>query len=542
MRKVFLFGILVFIFIVGTLSVSAWINCTPSACGTGYTNNGIYCAGGTCYRNCTISTCDNNWVSVSSTTFGFSVSNTDEKTATSGGYTPTNSSLCYNFTYYGPTANNNYIDIYVTGTPPQDCDSEMIGGFRQGFTPWFSGMSSYIGPQTNSDVEHMNKQVRAHTEASSNSDQNYLDEAAKDGSIYCAPNLVACSLLGGTSICDTDCYTVATSGHVVQGYYKDKGNPDTSLYDGAGCGNSYVTTNKMLSVNYTVYETTATTGYESDTSCARTNEAPSAFNVTVLPLNATLGHDLFCDYNYYDPEGYTEKDSSYEWWKNGVNQNFNFIILHKGNLTLNDVWYCKVKPNDGLLDGNMTQSGNNITILSTVKDVQMYVNGTWVWNTSGYFVGPEMVLNLTDALNQALQGCIPDAENYCTINLTYSSTAVGKLNLSRMGIYFYQPTANETEGELAIEQGINNSLTSHNIYTDQQIYVRYLNNLQKKGRFDKVVTKNNQTWAFNFITGNETFTNITGLFNSTLVVWENQTLTPFQIKQQVENIIAKTKW
>lgn len=542
MKKIILVGVLFFVFIASTLSVSAWINCTPSSCSNGYTDNGIYCVGGTCYRDCTANICDNTWAAVYSTTFGFSVSNIDEKTATSSSYTPTNSSRCYNFTYYGPPANNNYIDIYVTGNPPQDCDSETIGGFRHGTTPWFSGMTSYIGPQTNSDVEYMSKMVRAHTEASSNSDQNYLDNAAKDDSIYCSPNLVACNLLGGTSICDIDCYNAATSGHVVQGYYKDKGTPDSSLYSGAGCGGSYVQTNKMLSVNYTVYESTANTIQHGDKSCSRTNEAPFATNVQTLPFNATAGHDLWCDYTYFDIEGFEEQNSTYEWWKNGVNQNINLEFLGKGNLTPTDIWYCKVRPGDGLVGGSLNHSQNNVTILSTVKDVKMYVNGTWVWNTSGYFVGPELVLNFTDALNQGLQGCAPDAENYCTINLTYSSTAAGKLNLSRMGIYYYQPLANESEARIAMEQGINNSLVDHNIYTDQQIYVRYLDNVQKKGRFDKVVIKNNQTWAFNFNTGNETFTNITGLFNSTLVVWENQTLTSFQITKQVENLISKTKW
>lgn len=109
----------------------------------------------------------------------------------------------------------------------------------------------------------------------------------------------------------------------------------------------------------------------------------------------------------------------------------------------------------------------------------------------------------------------------------------------------FNVTVNTTEEEArtAIEQGLNNSiLTSYNIFTDQQIYVRYLNNTQRKGTFDKVAIQDNQTWAFNCITEGESFTNIAGLYNNTLVIWENQTLTTDQITQQVETLINQTKW
>ena len=102
--------------------------------------------------------------------------------------------------------------------------------------------------------------------------------------------------------------------------------------------------------------------------------------------------------------------------------------------------------------------------------------------------------------------------------------------------------ANESEARNAIELGINSSLANYTLYTDQQLYVRYLDAVQNRGRFDKVVARNNQTWAFNYVTPGESFTSILTLYNNTLVVWENQTLTPDQIRSQVESRINKTRW
>ncbi|HLD73180.1 MAG TPA: CARDB domain-containing protein [Candidatus Nanoarchaeia archaeon] len=107
----------------------------------------------------------------------------------------------------------------------------------------------------------------------------------------------------------------------------------------------------------------------------------------------------------------------------------------------------------------------------------------------------------------------------------------------------FKISANESEARTAIEQGAADSiLIAYQTYTSQQLYVRYLNNTQKSGRFDKVIISGNQTWVFNFLTGSDAYTNIVGLHNNVLVIWENQTLTPDEISKQVETLINQTKW
>lgn len=108
----------------------------------------------------------------------------------------------------------------------------------------------------------------------------------------------------------------------------------------------------------------------------------------------------------------------------------------------------------------------------------------------------------------------------------------------------YDP-ATEAEGDVAIEQGISNSiLTDYTIHTNQQIYARYPDSIQMNGRFDKVVmdNKKNQTWAFNYVTAGESFTNLPDLYQNSLVVWEGQNLLATEITSQVQNLIDDTKW
>ena len=301
--------------------------------------------------------------------------------------------------------------------------------------------------------------------------------------------------------------------------------------------------NLLNPANFSVYEATATGINTSLTSCDRTNEAPSVSNVLVLPFNATSGQDLNCNYTYYDIEGYAEQGSSFEWWKNSVNQNINDFTLNKGNLTTGDSWYCKVTPGDGLATGSIQQS-NSLLVVSTVRNVTLFVGTAPIWHYDSYFAGPELILNMTDALNTELDTCISDVEGYCTINITFSSTAAGNLSLSRLGIYYEDlSTASESEARTAMEQGINTSnVTNYSLFSDYQIYARYSSGTQKLGRFDRVVMAGNQTWAFNYVNANESFTTLTNLANNTLVVWENQTLTETQITSQVSNLINRTKW
>ncbi len=432
-----------FFLVLISFSSLAWLDCTPASCASGYTDNGIYCTGGTCYRNCSAQVCDNSWIQVhTDTAFGINEFNEDDAQAASTSYTPTNTSRCYQFVFDGPAASPNNILMYVTDsppTPPGDCDSEAIGGFYQGATPWFSSVSGYIGTQDNTFASNMVSSMRVHSET--DSDASYENDASQGGYIYCAPNTIACGYFSGIRGCDIDCYNVATQGKVVQGYYEDNvaggsGPPNTTLYDGDRCGNAYCGRNLLNPANFTVYEANATTINQSDKSCDRINEAATVSNVLVLPLNPTAGQDLLCNYTYIDIEGYAEQSSSYQWFKNTVNQNINNSLLGKGNLTVSDSWYCKVAPGDGLIIGSYTQSSNTISVTSTVQNVIFYVNAISIWSYPGFFAGPETIYNFTDGLNSALDTCIADADGFCTINLTFFSGAAGNNSLSRLGIYY----------------------------------------------------------------------------------------------------------
>lgn len=100
--------------------------------------------------------------------------------------------------------------------------------------------------------------------------------------------------------------------------------------------------------------------------------------------------------------------------------------------------------------------------------------------------------------------------------------------------------ANESMAREAIEQGIQNSeLTYPNIKTDQQIYIVYFDDTQKLGSFDKTVTYNNQTWAFNYNTTGETMTGMDNL-TDIVYIWEAEDMTYNEIVLAVEVSINNT--
>jgi hypothetical protein len=105
--------------------------------------------------------------------------------------------------------------------------------------------------------------------------------------------------------------------------------------------------------------------------------------------------------------------------------------------------------------------------------------------------------------------------------------------------YVYVPsTANESAARTAIETGINSALTSKTIYYDQRIYT--YTGTHNLGRFDLFVVSGNKRWGFNYITGNDTYTNIPSV-GTTINIWENASLTEDQITSQVETLINATK-
>jgi len=100
--------------------------------------------------------------------------------------------------------------------------------------------------------------------------------------------------------------------------------------------------------------------------------------------------------------------------------------------------------------------------------------------------------------------------------------------------------ANETLGRQAIEDGINNETPTATIYTDLEVDIRYMNGTQSNGVFDKVSFLDNQRWAFNYVTGEESFTNMVSSSYNIFNVWENSALSYNDIVNQVENYINET--
>ncbi len=100
---------------------------------------------------------------------------------------------------------------------------------------------------------------------------------------------------------------------------------------------------------------------------------------------------------------------------------------------------------------------------------------------------------------------------------------------------------NETAGRSAIEEGIKDSLGNDiTIYTDQQIYARYVNTTQQLARFDKVTKYGNQIWAFNYVNGSTPFANMQNI-TPAFYVRELANMTVGNIQPTVSDFINKTK-
>lgn len=102
------------------------------------------------------------------------------------------------------------------------------------------------------------------------------------------------------------------------------------------------------------------------------------------------------------------------------------------------------------------------------------------------------------------------------------------------------PCTNETLAREAIETGISQSLLgSMEIKTDLRLYIRYINGLQKLGSFDKFVDEGNQSWVFNYVTANESLTNMTSIGTS-INIWEMENMTYSEIVGNVSGFINST--
>lgn len=436
-----------FITILIAVNVSAYLDCTPSGCPSGYTDNGISCSGNKCTRDCTINVCSNNWTQVSSSSCGWGLTVIDEKECSTASYNASAANYCYKFTYDGPSTV--LMDVVSPPSGHSDCDSEAIGGFFDNAknTPkaWFENLTGYLGNAAYSSMDYLWQGSRAHSDTGSQP-ASYGDDIAANSLIFCAPNSIACNQIGQVSEnCSVNCYNHNTFAYGYQGYVDDDtptsdstSENNNNLYRNVGCGTSNIDGNKLQDVNFYVDQANLTPQH-SDQTCFRSNEAPAISNVIVLPASPDAGDNLLCNYTYSDPENFTEISSFYEWWKNSTNQSINSQILMKGNLTPADVWYCKVMPSDGLSNGTKVQSSNNVTVSGTVKEPAVYVNGSQVWSSASYYSDSEWIVNFDAQLANALANCTADAEGYCNVNLSLYSGAAGVLNISNVEVYYELP-------------------------------------------------------------------------------------------------------
>lgn len=102
-------------------------------------------------------------------------------------------------------------------------------------------------------------------------------------------------------------------------------------------------------------------------------------------------------------------------------------------------------------------------------------------------------------------------------------------------------TTNESSARTSMENGILSSLVSVPIYSDQKIYLRNLSNYQQLSSFDKVVKYGGQIWAFNYLTGSDTLTNMPNITPAFYVLEMQNLTTNNVIAQRVSAFINQTK-
>ena len=193
---------------------------------------------------------------------------------------------------------------------------------------------------------------------------------------------------------------------------------------------------------------------------------------------------------------------------------------------------------------NMTVTNSNWTQITTCNN--MYLRANDSYGTTGGAVNHTHA-NVSGQTTGGNSGV-----NRNTGSMSYATTAHShafNASISTVAnqppyitvlVYKFEETApnvtEENEGRQAILGGINGTIPNSTISTDQQIYIVYPNGEQKLGKFDKVAVLGNQTWGFNYLTGNETATNMNSLFN-VVNIWEAFSLTYGQIVSQVSTFI-----
>ncbi|MBI2137521.1 hypothetical protein HYU12_03315 [Candidatus Woesearchaeota archaeon] len=137
-------------------------------------------------------------------------------------------------------------------------------------------------------------------------------------------------------------------------------------------------------------------------------------------------------------------------------------------------------------------------------------------------------------------------DDFCVWNQTLPLSAIEELYNNGAGSTCLgttqTSTANETEGDNAIETAINSSLTSPTKYKSQKVYVANSSDMQWKGTIDYLILQNSpqRRWLINYVTSGESFLNAPNLSNIVYVL-EIENKTSLQIIQEVSLLINSTK-
>ncbi len=180
----------------------------------------------------------------------------------------------------------------------------------------------------------------------------------------------------------------------------------------------------------------------------------------------------------------------------------------------------------------------NISDNTRIKAIYFYEN--WTLGNGQFNLNQSLIFNTQPMYNYSwnLSFVLP-VGNY-SFNVLFNDTNPENTNTSGIYVFTIQPVKNETEARQAIAEGITGAIPAAAITTDQQIYIVDQAGQHSLGRFDKTTVSGSQRWAFNYLTGSETFTNIASLLNI-VNIWEAQLLTYNGIVQQVTEFIGQTK-
>ncbi len=197
---------------------------------------------------------------------------------------------------------------------------------------------------------------------------------------------------------------------------------------------------------------------------------------------------------------------------------------------------------DQVMAINLTDGSNPYNITS----FRIYTEATSELNTPGLFVDkwdsyPEHLYTTIASPTNRLLSVMRKFAGNLTWNVVacdvYSNCAFNATNYT---FYFDLVVSNETLARQAIVDGVNQVIPAADKSLGQRVYLRFDNGTQKNGKFDVVAVFGTQTWAFNYLTGSESYAEVSSL-RQVVNAWQNTSLTYSQIVGQVAAYINQTK-